>query len=189
MGADLSLGMARESAAHAEATVVADAVQLPFADAAFDVALALHMLYHVPRHIAAIGELRRIVRPGGALLAATNGRRHTEEITTVINAASHAVTGRGWTPPVLSFTVETAPAALRSAYDDVRRVEWVETVPVPSVGTVLEYLASFEPEHCGMQPGAQWAAFLAAAEDIVADRLQRHGTFTVTSHTGMFVCR
>jgi len=36
----------------------------------------------------AIGELRRVVRRGGVLLAATNGQRHTEEINAVIDAAT-----------------------------------------------------------------------------------------------------
>jgi len=189
VGADLSLGMAYESAAFADATVVVDAEHLPFADAAFDVALAMHMLYHVPRYPAAIAELHRVVGSGGALLVATNGGRHTAEIADVIGTASRAVTGSVWMRPVLSFSIETAEPALRAVYADVRRVEMVETVLVPSAGTVLEYVASQEPEFCGVQPGAQWAEFLDAVRAIVDDRVRRHGAFTVTSHTGTFVCR
>jgi SAM-dependent methyltransferase len=42
---------------------------LPFADASFDLAVAITVLYSVPDDVAAIHELARVVRPGGAVLA------------------------------------------------------------------------------------------------------------------------
>jgi ubiquinone/menaquinone biosynthesis C-methylase UbiE len=44
---------------------VADARQLPLATASFDVALAVTTLAHIPAGDQAIGELLRVVRPGG----------------------------------------------------------------------------------------------------------------------------
>jgi len=43
------------------------------------------------------------------------------------------------------------------------RVERVTIVPVPPIGTVLDYVASLEPEYCGVQPGTEWTALLAVA--------------------------
>jgi SAM-dependent methyltransferase len=42
---------------------------LPFADASFDVAVAITVLYSVPDDAAAVRELARVLRPGGAVLA------------------------------------------------------------------------------------------------------------------------
>jgi SAM-dependent methyltransferase len=42
---------------------------LPFADASFDIAVAITVLYSVPDDVAAVHELARVVRPGGAVLA------------------------------------------------------------------------------------------------------------------------
>ncbi len=45
-----------------------DATQLPFADAVFGGAIARHVLHLIPRWPDALGELVRVVRPGGVLL-------------------------------------------------------------------------------------------------------------------------
>src|SRR3569832_2078380 len=47
----------------------ADATALPFADNAFDRALALLVLHFVPEAGKAVAEMRRVVRPGGVVAA------------------------------------------------------------------------------------------------------------------------
>ncbi|WP_060882799.1 class I SAM-dependent methyltransferase [Streptomyces caniscabiei] len=54
-----------------------DARALPAEDAAYDVVLFLGPLYHLPEHpdrVRALAEARRVVRPGGAVVAATINR-------------------------------------------------------------------------------------------------------------------
>lgn len=63
LGLDLSPGMARYSAGFA-ATAVADVQALPVRDGSVDLALCMHMLYHVPGPAQAIAQLRRVVRAG-----------------------------------------------------------------------------------------------------------------------------
>src|SRR5439155_6255128 len=53
---------------------MADAQAVPFAPASFDAVIANHMLYHVPDRAKALNEIRRVLRPGGRLYAATNGQ-------------------------------------------------------------------------------------------------------------------
>jgi ubiquinone/menaquinone biosynthesis C-methylase UbiE len=63
--------LAREEAAGAGATnvtfQVADAYALPFEDGSFDVAHAHQLLQHLGDPVAALRELRRVVRPGGVV--------------------------------------------------------------------------------------------------------------------------
>jgi ubiquinone/menaquinone biosynthesis C-methylase UbiE len=56
---------------------VADVAQLPFATGAFDLALAVTVLYHaaVASPAAAVGELARVVRPGGVVAVLEPGVR------------------------------------------------------------------------------------------------------------------
>lgn len=70
-----ALGIAERKAAAAGAKLsltVASATRLPFADAAFDAVTTSLLLHHLttPQKRAALAEIRRVLRPGGVLLAA-----------------------------------------------------------------------------------------------------------------------
>jgi SAM-dependent methyltransferase len=59
---------------------VGDVQELPFEDGAFDCAVAAWMLYHVLDVDRALGELGRVLRPGGRLVAVTNGTANLGEL-------------------------------------------------------------------------------------------------------------
>ena len=56
----------------------------PEPDETFDTAISNHMLYHVPDRQKTISELHRILKPGGLLLAATNGANHMIELAKLV---------------------------------------------------------------------------------------------------------
>src|ERR1051325_9163949 len=56
-----------------------DAQSIPFEDETLDTVLANHMLYHVPDRPKAIAEIKRILKPGGRLIATTVGENHMKE--------------------------------------------------------------------------------------------------------------
>ncbi len=57
-----------------------DAQGISFADGSFDAVVANHMLYHVADRTKAVSEVARVLKPGGVLYAATNGREHMREV-------------------------------------------------------------------------------------------------------------
>ncbi len=53
-----------------------DASRLEFEDASFDFVTANHMLYHVPDIAQTLAEVARVLKPDGAMMAATNGENY-----------------------------------------------------------------------------------------------------------------
>jgi SAM-dependent methyltransferase len=67
---------------------VGDVQELPFEDGAFDCAVAAWMLFHVPDLDRGLGELARVLRPGGRLVAVTNGEGHLRELRELAGSAA-----------------------------------------------------------------------------------------------------
>jgi SAM-dependent methyltransferase len=197
IGLDLSRGMLAEivsgHAAHAPLRLaVADAQALPLRSACLDVALAMHMLYHVPDIAAAARELRRVLRPSGVLLAATNGEGHLRELFDLLAAACVAVGGAPRALPISfrRFTAENGRAVLETAF---AHVEWRATTAallVPETAPIIAYLNSLRgwAQH-ELPPGVTWETCLAHVERLVAEHLRAEGALRIATVAGVFVCR
>ncbi|MGN7782703.1 class I SAM-dependent methyltransferase [Mycolicibacterium sp. 22603] len=79
------------ASARAEA-VKGDALDLPYADGTFDCVIASEILEHVPADDAAIAELVRVLKPGGAL-AVTVPRWLPEKVCWMLSDEYHANEG------------------------------------------------------------------------------------------------
>lgn len=145
LATDLSMGMARmsgQSAADAQtperpepASAVVDATALPFADGSFDVVVAAWMLYHVPDLERTLRECRRVLAPGGRLLAMTNGDRHTADLRALAGLA----------PLVTQFSRENGADQLSRHFGSVSRDDFATTA-VCDYATALAYLRSIGEE-------------------------------------------
>ena len=85
---DVSPRMVELARTRGVAAQVGDVQALPFEDDAFDCGVAAWMLFHVPDLDRALGELARILRPGGRLVAVTNAEDHLRELREIAGAAA-----------------------------------------------------------------------------------------------------
>jgi SAM-dependent methyltransferase len=163
--------------------VLADAANLPFSDDRFDLAFANHMLYHVPDLPRAVAELGRVLRPGGRLIAATNGGDHLAEIAALLGELAAAWPGvRVDRPHRLSFTLENGDATLREAFDEVARHDRGDTLVVHDAAVLTRYLLSMTYA----ADAAEAAALAGWARDLVRERLAA-GPLRVRRVSGAFV--
>jgi SAM-dependent methyltransferase len=109
---------------------VADAQDLLFDDGEFDCAVAAWMLYHVASVDRALAELSRVLRPGGRLVAVTNGHDHLRELTDLL----------GVERAEYSFSGENGAAELRRYFLQVERRELFGWVVFPSRAEAQEYV-------------------------------------------------
>lgn len=108
VGVDLAWGMLAWNAGHRPPAVVGDALDLPFADGAFDLTVAAFSLNHVADPAAALGEIARVTRTGGGLVVAAYAADDTHPVKT---AVERVLIARGWTPEPWynAFRVDAAP--------------------------------------------------------------------------------
>jgi SAM-dependent methyltransferase len=113
---------------------VGDVQDLPFADGEFDCAVANWMLYHVADLDRGLGELARVLRPGGRLVAATNGLGHLEELWRLV--------GRDRRAEGIRFFAETGEAPLRRHFARIERRDVEGRVVFRDREAVQHYVAS-----------------------------------------------
>lgn len=120
---------------------VLDAQDLPFPTARFDAVIANHMLYHVPDRPRALSEMRRVLKPGGRLYAATGGRDQFHELIDLVRRFDPALVlweGRG--PD--SFMLETGEAQLAPWFARVALHRYDDALVVTEVEPLVAYVAS-----------------------------------------------
>ncbi|MGH2932905.1 MAG: class I SAM-dependent methyltransferase [Gaiellaceae bacterium] len=112
---------------------VGDVQDLPFADASFDCAGAAWMLYHVPDVPRALGELARVLRPGGRLVAVTNHLSHLHELRELLGLPPASA----WT-----FSGDNGEELLRRVFPHVETRDAAGGVTFPDRDAVLSYVRS-----------------------------------------------
>ncbi len=191
---DLSEGMvaiARERLTAASASTevfsiqTADVESLPFPDSGFDVAIANHMLYHVPDRPKALGQLRRVLRPGGALLAATNGQDNMRELDELLTSFTPDIRDREWKASFRHpFTLENGTEQLAPFLDTIEIQRYEDCLRVTDEDALVAYALSIDIP--GLREADQQAAFAAHVhERMVAEG----GVLTITKSVGAFTAR
>jgi SAM-dependent methyltransferase len=157
-----------------------DATDLPFSDQSFDSVMANHMLYHVSDVEKAIREFSRVLRPGGRLFAATNGRRHLKELQEWV---SRFDPGSLLTNPALEagFGLETGRPVLQRVFNDVTLVRHENYLAVTETAPLVDYIASMTSGE-GLRPELRYQ-YNAFFEDCLSET----EVIRLTKDTGLFV--
>jgi SAM-dependent methyltransferase len=191
VGLDASIGMVRTARERARGPVLCgDVQQLPFADAAFDIVLAPHMLYHVADRAVAARELRRVLKADGRCVAVTNGARCHHELVDLIEG----VVGHGWRlkrPADVNFSLENGGDQLRAGFGRVERVDApFGVVSVRDAAAFGDYVASMGDHYeAEIAQWTTWDAVVAECRERVAQVIATNGRFDISSVVGAFVCR
>lgn len=189
---DFSEGMVEE-ATRAIATLPAEVAaqftirqaniqELPFAKASFDGVIANHMLYHVPDRHKAIGEVRRVLKPGGLFFAATNGETHMAEQWRLGDefAQRHGLSSADWHGTVgRTFSLENGGAQLGQYFDKVEMLYYDDDLYVTEVEPLVRYYYSMGMLSADLEEPLR--NFLQGVMD------ERGGVIEIGKSTGIFV--
>lgn len=184
---DFSEGMvstARETLGEAQYVYACvNAEEIPFPENTFDAVFAHFMLYHVPDRIKAIGEMRRVLKPGGRVYAATIGMQHMPEIYELIN---EFLDGRDWVEnriQQLPFLLETGGTQLETSFEDMRLRLFKDDLAVTDADLLLAYMQSLMLPQQEKVRG-EWAEGLRA---FLQAEIERDGVIRISKSAGMFV--
>jgi SAM-dependent methyltransferase len=190
VGCDLSPGMLRR-AGH-PAVVNADVTALPARDDAFDAVLAAHLLDLVPDRRTAIGELRRVLRPGGTCVAVTNGAQHLRSLRELTERAAGASTP-GWRmrgPTGSAFTAENGAAQLGAAFRAVTCIRPAQAaLVVIKDATVASGYVNSLASHYEAQVARPWHEVASDVQEQVQAAIDANGAFRTAGDVVAFVCR
>ncbi len=188
---DLSPGMVAEAevalagSGHRFDFQQANIQALDFAGETFDVVVANHMLYHVPDLPQALSEIRRVLKPDGRFIAATNGNNHMKELPDLVPEALRAISGstlvRGESVQ-LPFRLENGHAVLEPYFNTIEQHLYEDSLWVTEVEPLLAYAFSMikpemaVPETAVAQLREAWAA-----------KIEAEGGIHISKDSGVFV--
>lgn len=113
-----------------------DVQELAFEDGTFDCVVANWMLYHVPDLDRGLSEIRRVLVPGGRLVAVTNGEDHLLELWQLVGAADSRIARD------FAFGAENGEEILRRHFRQVELRDAGGTVAIEDRDAIVRYVGS-----------------------------------------------
>lgn len=145
--------------------VIGEVQELPFEDAGFDCTVANWMLYHVADVDWALGELARVLRPGGRLVAATNAVDHLSELWALVGRDLSERRGLFMREAGAEMLQRHFARVERRDLDDVLRFNRDQIVRYVSSSVAHRHLAERVPRFDGEIPvGRHVSVFVAEKE-------------------------
>jgi SAM-dependent methyltransferase len=180
---DFSHGMISEARARLEAVprhfeyLQTDAQVLPFADRSFDAVIANHMLYHVRDIPRALGEIRRVLAPGGRCYAATMGLGNMREFDQMVRR----FIGVPMTVSPARFGLENGLELMRAAFLSVRCDRYEDSLVITESQPLIDYFNSTSRrDHATAEQ-------IAALRTHLDGEIASHGAIPMTKDTGLLI--
>ena len=127
---------------------LANAQDLPFEDNSFDVVMANHTLHHISDMDKAISEARRVLKPNGVFVVATNSMNTMPELQVLMRRAIVLLTRTGAAQvrapqmPSDRFALENGIRLLSQHFYAVVRHDLPSALVFPDVDPAMAYLES-----------------------------------------------
>lgn len=120
----------------------ADAVTLSHPENSFDIAIMMHMMYHVTDPKRAINEVARVLRPTGRIAITTNDATNLKSIYKI---GCDVFGGAPNDPAAAIFGPQDAVKILSDQFSDIQLHEFHDTYTVADADDIVHYLTSFPP--------------------------------------------
>jgi ubiquinone/menaquinone biosynthesis C-methylase UbiE len=154
-----------------------DAQSIPFEDETFDAVIANHMLYHVPDRPKAIAEIKRVLKPGGRLFAATVGETHMKEM---MEWYARVHVNKVWESFANPFTLENGLEQLKPYFQNVTLSRYEDGLEITEPEPIMAYIRS------SIRFGELSEDELANLQRDLEGELRENGKVLVSKDSGWF---
>ena len=154
-----------------------DAQSIPFEDETFDAVLANHMLYHVPDRPKAIAEIKRVLKPGGHLIATTVGENHMKEMMDWLRQVHISKVWESFANP---FTLENGLEQLKPYFSQIVLSHYEDNLLVTEVEPIIAYLRS------SIRASELSEDELINLQHDLEKELKENGNIFITKDSGLF---
>jgi SAM-dependent methyltransferase len=184
--ADLSEGMVRKACRRLAGTPglewgVCDALALPTPGRAFDAVIAYGLLDHIPERGPALDEIRRVLKPGGALYASAGGKCHLGELEDLLRPFLPGVS-LGGAPE--RFGLENGARLLSPWFCDITLDRFDDDLVFEDPDPLMAYLLSEAVTRNELGPRGR-----EVLRRSVVERLSGDGPLKVRLEKGLFTAR
>ena len=158
-----------------------DIQEIPFPDETFDIAIANHMLYHIPDLNKALSEVKRILKPNGTFYASTFSENslhsYLRDVIKQINPKTNAFT-QSW-----SFTMQNGFETLSSHFDNITRLDYESPLAITDTQDLMDWIKStMSINHCSESE-------LHCLYEYFEEIRKRDGVIHIPNASGVFVSK
>ena len=190
---DLSPSLLLNHPCAADRLVLGDAMRLPYNDNSFDIVMANHVLYHLADIEGGLAEIKRVLKPDGRVLAATDSLQTLPELQVLIRRAIVMLSANGAeaNPPRLpcdGFALENGTRILARHFYAVVRHDLPCQLVFDDVEPALEYLDSMrELRQGGLPDDVSWDDMMLIMRQQMTQLLQLVGKLELNLVIGALV--
>lgn len=168
--------------------------KLPFADASFDVVMANHMLYHVNDIHQAVKEMRRVLKPTGILVTASNSVNTMPELQVLMRRAIVLLTRGGAAQvrapelPSDRFALENGTRILAQYFYAVVRHDLPSALVFPEVDPAMDYLESTRDlREKSLPADVVWDDVMMIMRQQINQLVKHLGELVINKQTGVLI--
>lgn len=190
---DLSPNLLLNHPCASDHLALGDAMRLPYSDDSFDIVMANHVLYHLADIEAGLAEIKRVLKPAGRVLAATDSQQNLIQLQMLIHRANVFLSDNGAkvNPPALpceAFALENGTRILARHFYAVVRHDLPCQLVFDDIEPALEYLDSMRDLRQDSLPDdVSWDDMMIYMRQFMTQLMQSTGKLEIDLVTGALV--
>ena len=190
---DLSPNLLRCHPCAADRLALGDGMRLPYHSDSFDLVMANHVLYHLADIEAGLAEIKRVLKPDGRMLAATDSLQNQIQLQMLIHRASVFLSDNGAkvqppAPPCEAFALENGTRILARHFYAVVRHDLPCKLIFDDIEPALEYLDSMRQLRQDSLPDdVSWDDMMIFMRQFMTQMMQSSGRLEIDLAIGALV--